>query len=198
ARALAFPEEAPVRELLRSGDGGAVRDLLVAAAEPHQRAHESAELRRLVLGQVARPDDLELAADRLADEEQVDEADDPRFLEALELGHDLAVELRPVELEDEHLHRPERGLRRAHRPRILRFCESNSSSVRMPWGFRSASCLSCSIASGEMPWLGAGGGGGGGAYAACCCCWYCCASRSCRRASVCASCSRPSCTFLPA
>src|SRR5204862_5118246 len=149
--------------------------------------------------EVAALHDLELAADRLANEEQVEQPDDAGVLQALELRHDLALELRPVELDDEHLHRTEGGFRSAHRPRILAFCDANSSSVRMPCAFRSASCLSCSIASGEIPWFGAGGGGGAYAGCCCCCCWYCCC---CWRSSICwsryASSSRPCCTFLPA
>ena len=43
-----------------------------------------------------------------------------------------------------------------HMLRILAFCAANSSSVRMPWSFSVASCLSCAIGSGS----GAAAGGG--------------------------------------
>ena len=41
--------------------------------------------------------------------------------------------------------------------RILAFWAANSSSVSTPWSFSSASCLSCSIASGAIPPAGAAG-----------------------------------------
>src|SRR4051812_44997180 len=192
-------EEVPVLELFGPGDGGAVGDLLVTRTEADERADECAELERLFFAEVAALHDFELAAYRLADEEQVEQPDRARFLQALELRHDLALELRAVELDDEHLNRPVHRLAVAHPARIFRFCSANSSSVRMPCAFRSASCLSCWIESSETPRFGAGGGGacGGGAYCCCCCCCCCC-----WRSSICwsryASSSRPCCVFLPA
>ena len=59
-------------------------------------------------------------------------------------------------------------------PRILRFCASNSSWVRMPWAISSPSCRSCkSLESMSSPAGGAPPGaeaGAGCAYADCC--WY--------------------------
>ena len=130
----------PVFELLGARHGRFHRLFVAAGAEADEGADERAELHSLVLRQVARLNDLQLPADGPADEEQVDDADDAGLLQPLELGHDLARELRAVELEDEHLHGAEVRLGRAHDPdRSFRFCSSNSASVRMPCDFSSAS-----------------------------------------------------------
>src|SRR5262249_28306218 len=137
--------------------------------EPDERADQRTELGRVVQREVALLDDLDLAAHRLLHDEQVDDANRPLVGQTLQLGQDRAVELRAVELEDEHLNGAERR-QLVHEPaRSFRFCSSNSSSVRMPCAFRSPSCFSCWMTASDIP-------PAGGAAAGAACCWYCCAS----------------------
>ena len=56
----------------------------------------------------------------------------------------------------------------AYVPRIRAFWAANSSSVKIPWFLRAASCVNCSTGSGA-----AGGGGAGCAYCGGGCCAYC-------------------------
>ena len=67
--------------------------------EADQRADLAAELDRLILGEVAQVRDLDLAVRVLVHRERVDDAHGVAFPQALQLGDDLAVELRMVEAE---------------------------------------------------------------------------------------------------
>src|SRR3954447_12867202 len=164
---LAVAEEVAVLHLFGAGSSRSHGRLLVAGAEPDERSDDRAEAGRFFVREVALLDDLELAADRPAYEQQVDQPDDPGLLQPLELGDDLALELGAVELEHEHLDGSEGAVVGTHDDSSFRFCWSNSSSVRTPWSFSAASCLSCSIAAWEMPPAAGAGGAGAGA------CWAC-------------------------
>src|SRR5256885_7016761 len=159
---VALVDEVTVGHLRGSGCHRAL-EVLLACADADERADESPELLGLVRAEVARLDGLELPV-ALRDEHQIDQTDDLGVLEPLDLGHDRAVEVGPVEPEDEHLHRAERDARSlgaAHDTpaRTFAFWTSNSASVRIPCSLSLASSSSCSTMS---PWLGCG--------AACTCC----------------------------
>jgi hypothetical protein len=84
------------RGLCPSGRAG-LEALLVLDAEPDERADVAAELDGLLLGQVAEMLDLDLALRVLVDREGVDDPDGVALPQRLELGDDLAVEVRMPE-----------------------------------------------------------------------------------------------------
>jgi hypothetical protein len=83
--------------------------------EADQRADLAAELDRLVLGEVAQVLDLDLSVRILVHRERVYHAHRVALTQALELGDDLAVELRMLEAEHNQLHRSD-GHRSPFRP----------------------------------------------------------------------------------
>jgi len=102
-------ERVAVGELGRSGDRAGGDAVGTAGAPADQRPDEGAEARRLLPVEVARGERRDRAHRVLAHDEEVDQADDVRLLQPLELREDLAAELVPVEDERPDLNRPEAG-----------------------------------------------------------------------------------------
>ncbi len=100
-----------LEDLARRARPHAERDLaeleafLARHPETDQAADDCSVLHRLVLGEIAVLQDGDVPILVLPDDECVDDANDVRFLELLELGERLAFELRILESENQHLHR---------------------------------------------------------------------------------------------
>src|SRR4051812_1462066 len=93
--------------LLACGRAG-LHALLALDPEADQRADRPAELLRLVAGEVAEVLDLQLAVGILVDGERVDDAHGLAGVQALELGDDLAAEVRVLEAQHDQLNGPDR------------------------------------------------------------------------------------------
>ena len=90
---------------LRTGDRAGLHALLALDPEADQRADLAAELDRLVLGEVAEVLHLDLALGVLVDGERVDHPHRVALAQPLELGDDLAVEVRVLEAQHQELNR---------------------------------------------------------------------------------------------
>src|SRR3954454_7331349 len=98
-------EEMPVRKLGRAGDRTALDACRAGRAKPRERADVRPERGRLVPLEVGRRPGADPAVLVLANEQQVDDADDALVLQPVELGQDLALEVIAVEGNREHLDR---------------------------------------------------------------------------------------------
>jgi hypothetical protein len=94
-----------VRDRLGAGERAGLDAFFALDAEADQRADRAPELDRLLGRQVAEVPDLELAVGVLVDRERVDHANRVALPQPLELGDDLAAEVRMVEPQDDELHR---------------------------------------------------------------------------------------------
>ncbi len=113
--------------------------LIAGHAEADKTSDHGAELPRLVFAQLRVLEHGDVALRVLVHGEQVDDADDVRLPQPLELGEVLARELRILEAEDQHLNRTYAHLSPLPRVcggymlcRIFVFWISNSASVNTP------------------------------------------------------------------
>jgi hypothetical protein len=88
--------------------GAGDHPFLAFDSEPDERADLAAQLDRLVRGEVAEVRNLDLPVGVLVHRERIDDAHRVALLQALELGDDLAVELRMAEPEHDELNGTDR------------------------------------------------------------------------------------------